>query len=138
MKYIWIFQEKFISLHGKTKNNTNKKEYMNKEYLKIARMLYKPSHKVEYMVLNMIEFFKNKNISNIHFPMGEVTFEQENGDKLRLKEICSNTQEKHLGIEVHWWADNTVSTTSDPFCSAFILSENELSIIWEKINEKIR
>ena len=111
---------------------------MNKEYLKIARMLYNPSHKVEYMVLNMIKFFKNKNISNIHFPMGEVTFEQENGDKLRLKEICSNTQEKHLGIEVHWWADNTVSTTSDPFCSAFILSENELSIIWEKINEKIR
>ena len=49
---------------------------MNKEYLKIARMLYKPSHKVEYMVLNMIKFFKNKNISNIHFPMGEVTFEQ--------------------------------------------------------------
>ena len=41
---------------------------MNKEYLKIARMLYKPSHKVEDMVLNMIKFFKNKNISNIHFP----------------------------------------------------------------------
>ena len=97
---------------------------MKEEYLEIARALYKPTPKVEALVLALCELF-DKPLPN-GVVIRELTF-KENHLKLcglNVRTIVRGGQ--HCGIEIHWYPNRTISTKTDPFCSAFVLRYNSL------------
>lgn len=106
---------------------------MRKDYLTIAKALYKPSPKVEALVLKLCDLFDKPlpngvTITSLTFKEGALTL----GD-LSVKELIRGGQ--HCGIEVHWYPDFTLSTNTDPFCSAFILTYEELTTIYSKLSK---
>ena len=106
---------------------------MRKEHLEIARALYKPTPKVEALVLALCELF-DKPLPN-GVVIRELTF-KENHLKLcglNVRTIVRGGQ--HCGIEVHWYPDFTLSTKTDPFCSAFILRYNSLNKLYREVEK---
>ena len=108
---------------------------MRKDHLEIARALYHPTEEVETLVLKMIELF-DKPLQNgvvinglrfddSHLKIGDLTVKW----VYRVK--------NHCGIEIHWYPDYTRSTKSDPFCSAFILTQSELSTIYREVEKAL-
>ena len=108
---------------------------MRKEHLEIARILYKPTPKVESLVLKLCDLFdkplpKGVAITSLTFKEGALTL---GGSK--VKEVIRGGQ--HCGIEVHWYPDFTLSTKTDPFCSAFILRYNSLEKLYREVEKVI-
>ena len=106
---------------------------MKKEHLEIARALYKPTPKVESLVLKLCDLFDKPlpngvTITSLTFKKGALTL----GD-LSVKELIRGGQ--HCGIEVHWYPDFTKSTKTDPFCSAFILRYNSLEKLYREVEK---
>ena len=106
---------------------------MRKEHLEIARILYKPTPKVEVLVLKLCDLFDKPlpngvTITSLTFKKGAITL----GD-LSVKELIRGGQ--HCGIEVHWYPDFTKSTKTDPFCSAFILRYNSLEKLYREVEK---
>ena len=106
---------------------------MRKDYLKIAKALYKPSPKVEGLVLKLCDLFDKPlpngvTITSLTFKKGALTI----GD-LSVKELIRGGQ--HCGVEVHWYPNFTKSTKTDPFCSAFILRYNSLQKLYREVNK---
>lgn len=102
--------------------------------LETARALYHPTPKVEALVLKLCDLFDKP------LPNG-VTINGLRFDSCKLK-VCglivkSIVREKtHCGVLIHWYPNFTISTTTDPFCSAFILRYNSLQKLYREI-EKI-
>ena len=101
--------------------------------MKIARALYKPTPKVEALVLKLCDLFdkplpNSVTITSLTFKKGALTL----GD-LSVKELIRGGQ--HCGIEVHWYQDFNVSTNTDPFCSAFILRYNSLEKLYREVEK---
>ena len=106
---------------------------MKKEHLEIARALYKPTPKVESLVLKLCDLFDKPlpngvTITSLTFKEGSLKI-----GNLSVKELIRGGQ--HCGIEVHWYPDFTLSTKTDPFCSAFILTYEELNTIYSKLSK---
>ena len=106
---------------------------MRKEHLEIARALYKPTQKVEALVLKLCDLFDEPlpngvTITSLTFKKGALTI----GD-LSVKELIRGGQ--HCGVEVHWYPNFTKSTKTDPFCSAFILRYNSLQKLYREVNK---
>ena len=106
---------------------------MRKDYLTIAKALYKPSPKVEGLVLKLCDLFDKPlpngvTITSLKFKEGALTL---GGSK--VKEVIRGGQ--HCGIEVHWYPDFTLSTNTDPFCSAFILRYNSLEKLYREVEK---
>lgn len=106
---------------------------MRKEHLEIARALYRPTPKVEALVLKLCDLFDKPlpngvTITSLTFKKGALTL----GD-LSVKELIRGGQ--HCGIEVHWYPNFTLSTKTDPFCSAFILRNNSLEKLCREVEK---
>lgn len=107
---------------------------MKEKYLEIARVLYKPTPKVEELVLKLCDLFDKPQpngvkITSLTFKEGSL-----NINKLSVKKIVRGGQ--HCGIEVHWYPNFKISTQTDPFCSAFILKYNSLQKLYRQ-TEKV-
>ena len=101
--------------------------------MEIARALYKPSPKVETLVLKIMGLF-DKPLSN-GVTINGLRFD--NG-YLKISGTCVRMvvrSEDHCGIEVHWEPNFQLSTTSDPFCSAFILRYNSLLKLYREVEK---
>ena len=108
---------------------------MRKDYLTIAKTLYKPSPKVEGLVLKLCDLFDKPlpngvTITSLTFKEGVLKI-----GGLSVKELIRGGQ--HCGIEVHWYPDFTKSTKTDPFCSAFILRYNSLKKLYREVEKVI-
>jgi len=108
---------------------------MRKEHLEIARALYHPTKEAEALVLKMIDLFDTPLsngvvINDLHFDDSHIYV-----GELIVKSI--NRARDHCGIEIHWYPDYTRSTKSDPFCSAFILTQSELLIIYREVEKAL-
>ena len=106
---------------------------MRKDYLTIAKALYKPSPKVEGFVLKLCDLFDKPlpngvTITSLTLPKGALKI-----GGLSVKELIRGGQ--HCGIEVHWYPDFTKSTKTDPFCSAFILRYNSLEKLYREVEK---
>lgn len=108
---------------------------MKKEHLEIARILYKPTPKVEGLVLQLCDLFDKPlpngvTITSLTFKEGALTL-----GNLSVKELIRGGQ--HCGVEVHWYPDFNASTKIDPFCSAFILRYNSLEKLYREVEKVI-
>jgi hypothetical protein len=97
---------------------------MRNDHLKMARLLYKPTLKVEGLVLQLCELFDKPlpngvTITSLTFKKGALTL-----GGLSVKELIRGGQ--HCGVEIHWYPNFKLSRQSDPFCSAFVLRYNSL------------
>ena len=106
---------------------------MREDYLSIAKALYKPTPKVEGLVLKLCDLFDKPlpngvTITSLTFKEGSLKI-----GNLSVKELIRGGQ--HCGVEVHWYPDFTLSTKTDPFCSAFILTYEELNTIYSKLSK---
>lgn len=106
---------------------------MRKDYLTIAKALYKPSPKVEGLVLKLCDLFDKPlpngvTITSLTLPKGALKI-----GGLSVKELIRGGQ--HCGVEVHWYPDFTKSTKTDPFCSAFVLRYNSLEKLYHEVEK---
>lgn len=106
---------------------------MRKDYLKVAKALYKPTPKVEGLVLKLCDLFDKPlpngvTITSLTFKEGALKV-----GGLSVKELIRGGQ--HCGIEVHWYPNFNVSTNTDPFCSAFILRYNSLEKLYREVEK---
>lgn len=106
---------------------------MRKEHLGIARALYRPTPKVEALALKLCDLFDKPlpngvAITSLTFKKGALTL-----GGLSVKELIRGGQ--HCGMEVHWYQDSTLSTKTDPFCSAFILRYNSLEKLYREVEK---
>lgn len=97
---------------------------MKQEHIAIARQLYKPTPKVEQLVLEICDLFDKP------LPNG-VTIDvlRFNGSYLTIGGLSVSFIERehsHSGILVHWEPKYDISNRKDPYCSAFILRYNSL------------
>ena len=94
----------------------------NKE---IAKTLYRPQSGVEEVVDKMCELFDSHRLHNFTF---------QHPFKIGDLSVKSVEREKsHSAILIHWEADHNVSTKSDPFCSAYILTLEEINAIYSEL-----
>ena len=105
---------------------------MRKDCLTIAKSLYKPSPKVEGLVLKLCDLF-DKPLPN-GVTITSLTFKE---GALKIGGLSVKEEEQHCGIEVHWYPDFTKSTKTDPFCSAFILRYNSLEKLYREVEKVI-
>jgi hypothetical protein len=108
---------------------------MRKDYLRIAKALYRPTPKVEGLVLKLCDLF-DKPLPN-GVTITSLTFKKDTlkVGGLSVKELIRGGQ--HCGIEVHWYPDFRLSTNTDPFCSAFILRYNSLEKLYREVEKVI-
>ena len=108
---------------------------MKQEHLEIARVLYKPTPKVEELVLNLCDLFDKPLpngviVTSLTFKEGALTL-----GGLSVKKVIRGGQ--HCGVEVHWYPNYSISTQSDPFCSAFVLRYNSLSKLYREVDKAL-
>lgn len=106
---------------------------MRKDYLKIAKALYKPTPKVEGLVLKLCDLFDKPlpngvTINSLTFKEGTLTL-----GGLKVKKVIRGG--RHCGIEVHWYPNFNISTKNDPFCSAFVLRYNSLEKLYREVEK---
>jgi len=121
----------------KTNEHCNKLgiKTMKEGHLKMARLLYRPTPKVEAIVLELCDLFDRPLlngvvITSLSFKKGAL-----NIGGLMVKEVVRGGQ--HCGVEVHWWPNHAISTKSDPFCSAFSLRYNSLQKLYREVEKVI-
>jgi hypothetical protein len=105
---------------------------MREDYLSIAKALYKPTPKVEGLVLKLCDLFDKPlpngvTITSLTFKEGSLKI-----GNLSVKELIRGGQ--HCGIEVHWYPNFNVSTKNDPYCSAYILHNHEIRKLIHHVN----
>jgi len=106
---------------------------MKKNHLEIARALYKPTPKVEALVLKLCDLLDKPlpngvTITSLTFNEGALKI-----GGLSVKELIRGG--KHCGVEVHWYPNFNISTNTDPFCSAFILRYNSLEKLYREVEK---
>ena len=95
----------------------------------IARQLYRPQWGVEEVVAKMCDLFDKSSINGVRF---DTTFKL-GGMSVKLVE----REHSHSAILVHWEPDFRISTTSDPFCSAYILTLREVNKLYKELEKRI-
>lgn len=106
---------------------------MKNEHLETARALYKPTPKVEALVLKLCDLFDEPMPNGI--AIDTLSFRE---NALKLSGLCVKKVircENHLGVEIHWFPRWDISTTEDPYCSAFALRYNSLEKLIKKLEE---
>ncbi len=97
-------------------------------HLETARVLFEPSKEVEGLVVRIVELLEKHNVNSVRF----------DDSSLKLNELTVRmieVEHSHCVLLVHWEPNPTISTTSDPFCSAFILTYEELNTIYSKLSK---
>ncbi len=101
---------------------------IKKEHLETARLLYHPSKEVEELVVRIVELLEKRNVNGVRFEDGSLKLDEMS---VRMIEI----EHSHSVLLIHWEPNPYISTTSDPFCSAFILTYEELNTIYSKLSK---
>jgi hypothetical protein len=94
-----------------------------------ARLLYRPKKGVEEVVAKMCDLFDKSSCNGVRF---DSTFKL-GGTSVKFVE----REHSHSAILVHWEPDFRVSTTSDPFCSAYILTLREANKLYKELEKNI-
>lgn len=103
---------------------------IEKEHLETARLLYHPSKEVEGLVVRIVELLEKHNVNGVRMDNSSLKV----GD-LTVRMIV--IEHSHSVLLIHWEPNPTISTTQDPFCSAFILTYEELNTIYSKLSKMI-
>ena len=98
---------------------------MTDSQLKTARQLYHPSDEVVEMVANICALLDKKGINGVRFDSTLML-----GDS-QVKWI--EKENSHCALLVHWYPNYNLSLRDDPFCSAFVLTEEELKTLYEAV-----
>lgn len=101
---------------------------IKKEHLETARLLYHPSKEVEGLVVSIVELLEKHDVNSVHIDDSSLKI-----DELSVRMI--EIEHSHSALLIHWEPNPTISTTSDPFCSAFILTYEELNTIHSKLSK---
>lgn len=101
---------------------------IEKEHLETARLLYHPSKEVEGLVVRIVELLEKHNVNGVRMDDSSLKV----GD-LTVRMIV--IEHSHSVLLIHWEPNPTISTTQDPFCSAFILTYEELNTIYSKLSK---
>ena len=112
------------------------KRNMNEKLLTLERTLYRPTPKVEGLVLKLCELFDKPLNNGI-----TITYLSFKPNFLKLGDLMVKSIERensHSAILVHWYPNKTISTKNDPFCSAFILTPKELSKLYDAMKETFK
>ena len=112
---------------------------MTTSQLNAARQLYHPTSKVEKKVLEMVNLFdtplQNKRgaitITSLSFKKDFIKI----GD-LSVKKV--ERENSPSAILIHWYPIPHLSNKTDVYCSAFVLSEKELKLIYNKVKGQFR
>ena len=102
-------------------------------HLETAKLLYHPSKKVETIVTNLITLFDTPLPNGVK--VTEITFEHNALPLCGLQVKSVEREDSHCAILVHWYPNYSISTTSDPFCSAFILKYNSLQKLYKEVKK---
>lgn len=94
-----------------------------------AKLLYRPQKGVEEVVDKMCDLFDKSSCNGVRF---DSTFKL-GGVSVKFVE----REHSHSAILVHWEPDFSISTTSDPFCSAYILTLDEVTTLYNKLKETL-
>lgn len=106
----------------------NRYGMIEKKHLETARLLYHPSKEVEGLVVRIVELLEKRNVNGVRFDDSSLKF-----DELTVRMIL--IEHSHCVLSVHWEPNHNISTKSDPFCSAFILTYKELNTIYSKLSK---
>lgn len=98
---------------------------MTDSQLKTARQLYHPSDEVAEMVANICALLDKRGINGLRFDSTLMI-----GDS-QVKWI--EKENSHCALLVHWYPNYNLSLRYDPFCSAYVLNEEELKILYEAV-----
>ena len=101
---------------------------IEKKHLETARLLYHPSKGVEGLVVSIVELLEKHDVDSVRIDYGSLKL-----DELSVRMI--EIEHSHSVLLIHWEPNPTISTTSDPFCSAFILTYEELNTIYSKLSK---
>ena len=106
---------------------------MTEDQIAQARQLYKPSQKVEQLVLEICDLFDKPQsngvtINGLRF---DSNFLELCG--LNVKEVVR--EDSHSALLIHWFPRYDISKVRDPFCSAFILRYNTLMKLKKTLEE---
>lgn len=103
-------------------------ETMSNEELR--KQIYNPQKGVEKVVIKICQLFDTRKELN------KVRFDH----KFKLGGLTVKSVERehsHSAILVHWKPDFKVSTTSDPFCSAYVLTLKEVNKLYNELKKII-
>ena len=109
---------------------------MTTSQLNTARQLYHPTNEVEKLVLELVRMFDTPLPNGVQIT--SISFKEKYlkvGD-LYVKEV--ERENSHCGILIHWYPNHHLSRRDDPFCSAFILAEKELKLIYNKVKGQFK
>ena len=98
---------------------------MTDSQLKTAKQLYKPSNEVVNMVGMICALLDKKGINGVRFDSTLML-----GD-LQVKWI--ERENSHCALLVHWYPNYNLSLRDDPFCSAYVLSLEEINEIYSEL-----
>ena len=97
--------------------------------IKIARALYRPTRTQEKLVTQIALTMQAGNVKELVFP--------KNLELAGLKVKSVELEKSHSCVLVHWHPDHNVSTKSDPFCSAYILQDDELKTLLDAVKHEL-
>ena len=107
---------------------------MNKgNNLKMARAVYKPSQKVEDLVLKLFKLFDTPLPNGV--VVKELNFEKGHLKYLDVSVKSIKRVDTFLGIEVHWYPKRDISLESDPFCSIYAFRYNTLKKLYREVKK---
>ena len=101
---------------------------IKKKHLETARLLYHPSKEVEGIVVRIVELLEKHNVNGVRFDDSSLKL-----DDLSVRMI--EIEDSHSVLLIHWEPNFYISTAQDPFCSAFILTYEELNTIYSKLSK---
>jgi hypothetical protein len=101
---------------------------IEKKHLETARLLYHPSKEVEGLVVRIVELLEKHNVNGVRIDDSSLKL-----DELSVRMIA--IEHSHCVLTIHWEPNPTISTTQDPYCSAFILTYEELNTIYSKLSK---
>ena len=107
---------------------------MTEEQIAQARQLYKPSQKVERLVLEICDLFDKPQSNGV--TINGLRFDSnflELCGGLNVKEVVR--EDSHSALLIHWFPRYDISRQRDPFCSAFILRYNTLMKLKKTLEE---
>jgi hypothetical protein len=83
---------------------------------------------VEGLVVRIVELLEKHNVNGVRIDDSSLTIDDE---AVRMIEI----EHSNSVLLIHWEPNPYISTTTDPFCSAFILTYEELNKIYSKLSK---
>lgn len=106
-----------------------KTDNIKKKHLEVIKKIYGPSPLQMRWVMKIKSLLEGKG-ADIHFTDRTI-----NIGGLYVRGVC--LEDTHTQVRVEWFPERTISTNSNPFCSAFILSVRELRLLHKALKDTL-